>query len=178
MELNLDWVLPVLAIGGRVPVGAAAHMARTLGVRAVVDVRVEECDDEHAYRAAGIEFLHLPTEDRCAVSQEMLDHGVAWVTPRLERGERVLVHCEHGIGRSALLALCVLVARGDEPLAALERAKAARPRVSPSPEQLAAFAQWVGRCATGSQRAVPTVEALGRIAWRHLFPGQHGTGTA
>jgi predicted protein tyrosine phosphatase len=91
----------------------------------------------------------------------------------------VLVHCEHGVGRSALLALCVLVARGEAPLAALERAKSARPRVSPSPEQLAAFAAWVRRWAarSGAEVAVPTLDDLGRIAWRHLYGGQQGTGT-
>jgi hypothetical protein len=178
-ELNLDWVTPELAVGGRLPTGAAARLARGVGVSAVVDVRVEECDDEHAYRAHGIAFLHLPTEDRCAVSQQMLDDGVAWILPRLARGERVLVHCEHGVGRSALLALCVLVARGDAPLDALERAKSARSRISPSPEQLAAFTRWVRRWAarTGAEIQVPSSDALGRIAWRHLFPGQEGTGT-
>jgi predicted protein tyrosine phosphatase len=81
------------------------------------------------------------------------------------------VHCEHGIGRSALLALCVLVSLGEEPLAALERAKSARPCVSPSPEQLEAFAAWVRRWRerTGAPVEVPSVDALGRIAWRHLF---------
>jgi predicted protein tyrosine phosphatase len=178
-ELNLDWVTPALAVGGRLPPGCATHLAGRLGIRAVVDVRVEDCDDERAYRAHGIEFLHLPTVDCCAVAQPMLDDGVAWVEPRLARGERVLVHCEHGVGRSALVALCVLVARGAAPLEALEMAKTARPRVSPSPEQLAAFAEWVRRLRerTRAPLEVPSVDALGRIAWRHLFPGQEGTGT-
>jgi predicted protein tyrosine phosphatase len=179
MPLDLDFVTPRLAIGGRVPADAAVELARGLGVRAVVDVRVEACDDEHAYREHGIAFLHLPTEDGRAVSQEMLDAGVAWISARLDRGERVLVHCEHGVGRSALLVLCALVARGDAPLDALERAKRGRFQVSPSPDQLAAFAAWVGRHRdrTGAEIAVPTLEELGRIAWRHLAPGEQGTGT-
>jgi predicted protein tyrosine phosphatase len=177
--LNLDWILPALAVGGRLPVGTAAHLAGALAVRAVIDVRVEECDDERAYRAAGIDFLHLPTVDCCAISQPMLDQGVAWASARLARGDRVVIHCEHGVGRSALLALCVLVDRGAAPLDALERAKTARPRVSPSPEQLAAFAEWVRRFCerTRAPLEIPTIEALGRIAWRHLFAGQEGTGT-
>ena len=61
---------------------------------------------------------------------------VATMAPRLDAGSRVYIHCEHGVGRSALLALCVLVSRGDPPLGALERAKSARWQVSPSPEQL------------------------------------------
>jgi predicted protein tyrosine phosphatase len=172
-ELNLDWVTPALAVGGRLPVGTATHLARALGVRAVVDVRVEECDDEHAYRAHGIEFLHLPTVDCCAVSQPMLDHGVAWVSARLARDQRVLVHCEHGVGRSALVALCVLVERGAAPLEALERVKRARPVISPSPAQLLALVAFAAahRAERGAPWEVPELRELGEIAWRHLREG-------
>jgi predicted protein tyrosine phosphatase len=176
---DLDFVTPELAVGGRLPLQAAAVLGCAHGVRAVVDLRVEERDDERAFRAHGIAFLHLPTADARAVSQAMLDDGVAWVSAHIDRGEKVLVHCEHGVGRSALLALCVLVARGDSPLGALERAKGARPMVSPSPEQLEAFAAWARSFAarTGGDPEVPTVDALGRVAWRHLQPGEQGTGT-
>ncbi|HET7753769.1 MAG TPA: dual specificity protein phosphatase [Anaeromyxobacteraceae bacterium] len=169
-SFNLDWVTPQLAIGGRLPTEAAAHLAQRLRVSHVVDVRVEECDDEHRFRAHGIGFLHLPTLDTRAVSQSMLDDGVAWVNEHLDRGARVLVHCEHGIGRSVLLVLCVLVSRGEPPLSALERAKTARPVVSPSPEQLGAFAEWVRRWSIrpGRRVEVPDLDALGRIAYRHL----------
>jgi predicted protein tyrosine phosphatase len=170
VTLNLDWVTPQLAVGGRLPAGAAAHLARSLNVTHVVDVRVEECDDEHAFRSHGIGFLHLPTLDTRAVSQRMLDDGVAWVNAQLDGGARVLVHCEHGIGRSALLVLCVLVSRGESPLGALELAKSTRPVVSPSPEQLRAFAEWVGRLGsrTGRSIDVPDLESLAEIAYRHL----------
>jgi len=61
----------------------------------------------------------------------MIRDGVAFVCAALERGERVLVHCQYGIGRSVLLGLCVLVARGLAPLEALACAKAARPVAAP-----------------------------------------------
>jgi predicted protein tyrosine phosphatase len=170
MTFDLDWVTPQLAVGGRLPTEAAAHLARRLDVSYVVDVRVEECDDEHVFRSHGIGFLHLPTLDTRAVSQRMLDEGVAWVNGRLDGGARVLVHCEHGVGRSVLLVLCVLVSRGESALGALELTKSVRPVVSPSPDQLGAFAQWVGRWAARSERTieVPDVESLARIAYRHL----------
>ena len=121
--LDFDWVTPTLAVGAGFASADAARLAREHGIRHVVDVRVEECDDERVLRRHGIELLHLPTEDVCAIDDERIDDGVAWVNERLDRGERVLVHCQHGVGRSALLALCVLVSRGDEPLEALLRAK-------------------------------------------------------
>src|SRR4029078_4866585 len=96
------------------------------GIRAVVDLRLERCDDEAILRINGLEFLHLPTEDCCALAPRTIDDGVAWVRSRLDAGTRVLIHCEHGIGRSALLALCTLVARGVEAPGAEERLNAGR----------------------------------------------------
>ena len=38
-----------------------------------------EKGDEVVLRGHGLELLNLPTQDGCAVSQPMLDDGVAWV---------------------------------------------------------------------------------------------------
>jgi hypothetical protein len=174
VELNLDWITPSLAVGGRYPMAAAAHLAQVLNVRHVVDVRVECCDDEEVLRLHGITLLHLPTVDTCAIALPMIRDGVEWVSARLDGGQRVLIHCEHGIGRSALLALCVLVRRGMAPLEALELAKANRGRVSPSPEQLQAFMAFCDAWRTGRRVTwqTPTFDALAHIAYRHLraFP--------
>lgn len=168
--LDLHFVAPGLAVGGCFPGEAAAALAAEHGIARVVDVRVEACDDDAVLRRHGIRLLHLPTQDVCAISQERIRDGVRFVGEGLDRGERVLIHCQHGIGRSALLAVCVLVARGEAPLAALERAKRARPVVSPSPEQLEAFRAYATEIK--AERAVPwevpTLRALGAIAWRHL----------
>ncbi|RKH55889.1 protein-tyrosine phosphatase family protein [Corallococcus aberystwythensis] len=177
-ELNLDWVTPLLAVGGSYPMDAAAHLAQKLGVRHVVDVRVECQDDEHVLSEHGITFLHLPTVDMRAIQLRMIHDGVAWVRERLMREQKVLIHCEHGIGRSALLALCVLVDQGLEPLEALELAKTRRPCVSPSPEQLGAFIAYTQDVHVNRSVAwpVPTLEALGTIAYRHLRAGMETTG--
>jgi predicted protein tyrosine phosphatase len=173
--LDLHFVAPGLAVGASFPMETAAQLAADHGIARVVDVRVERCDDEAVLRLHGIRLLHLPTQDTRAISQTRLSHGVAFVTEGLDRGERVLVHCQYGIGRSALLACCVLVARGSPPLVALEAAKRARPVVSPSPEQLEALARFSARhkAQHGAEWEVPALEALGAIAWRHLRADGH-----
>jgi protein-tyrosine phosphatase len=175
--IDLHFVAPGLAVGARFPAEAAPLLAREHGISRVVDVRVEERDDERVLRTHGIRLLHLPTADTCAVSLEKIRHGVRFVSDGLDRGERVLVHCQYGIGRSALLALCVLVDRGDPPLEAMERAKAARRVVSPSPEQLQAFLEFAAevKAERGAPWAVPALREVGRIAWRHLFEGADAT---
>jgi protein-tyrosine phosphatase len=171
-ELNLDWVTPELAVGGRFPRQAVEHLARSLSIRHVVDVRREACDDACVLREHGITLLHLPTEDTCAISRPMLQQGVAWVGEHLGRGHKVYIHCEHGIGRSALLALCVLVELGHAPLEALARAKQVRPRVSPSPAQLEAFIAWCEEWRVQQARPwrTPGFEELAAIAYSHLRP--------
>jgi protein-tyrosine phosphatase len=168
--IDLHFVASGLAVGGRFPMEAAARLAAEHGISRVVDLRVEACDDEAVLRTHGIELLHLPTEDTCGIAQARIRSGVEFVSEGLDRGERVLVHCQYGIGRSALLALCVLVARGEAPLSALARAKRARRVLSPSPEQLRAFIAFAAQVKEerGAAWPVPTLRELGAIAWSHL----------
>ncbi len=167
--LGFDWLTDGLALGGSFPPAAALHLAREHRITRVVDLRAECCDEETALRRHGIRLLHLPTPDTCAVSPAKLAAGVSWVAAALAAGRRVLVHCQHGIGRSALLALCVLVDAGMPPLEAMRLAKDAREVVSPSPDQLRAFIGFAGRRRRlTSPWAVPSFEALAAIAYRHL----------
>lgn len=161
---NLSWVQPDLAVGGSFPVEQAACLAREHGVGAVVDLRSEACDDAEALSACGLRFLHLPTPDMTGVSQPMLDTAVDFVREAAGDGLRSLVHCEHGIGRSAMVALCVLVDRGLAPLDALSLAKGGRALISPSKSQYAAWAGWLSRHGA----TPPSYHEFGVIAYRHL----------
>jgi protein-tyrosine phosphatase len=162
--IDLDWLTPDLAIGGAFTSDAAEALAREHRIGGVVDLRAEACDEVRALARHGLELLHLPTADHCAVAPDMLRAGVAFTARHLAVRGRVLIHCQHGIGRSALLALCVLVDRGHEPLAALELAKTRRARVSPSPAQYEAWAAWL----RARDIAPPSFDAFAAIAYRHL----------
>jgi protein-tyrosine phosphatase len=157
-----SWITDMLAVGGRFE--DAEALARDHGIAAVIDLREEDRDDEHVLRRHGIALLHLPTPDMLGVSLRMLDDGVAFANRYLDAGKRVLVHCQHGIGRSAMLALSVLVSRGMSPLEALALAKDRRGVVSPSPEQFEAWTVWL----RAHGYPVPTFAAFATIAYRHL----------
>lgn len=176
--LDFDWITRQLAIGGHFPSEAAALLAERHGIRHVVDLRAESCDDAQLLRRHGIELLHLPTPDHAALEPSVLESAVAWVERRITSGRRVLIHCQHGIGRSSLLALCVLVALGMAPLEALALAKDRRARVSPSPAQLEAFIAWAERyrAATRAEWTRPSFEALAEIAYRHIRRPDDGRG--
>lgn len=162
MVIDLSWLVPDLAVGGALAPEHVAVLAQDHGVSAVVDVRAEARDDEEALARHGISFLHLPIEDHRAITEDALRVGVAFATAHLEIGGRVLIHCQHGIGRSALLGLCVLVARGHAPLVILELVKQRRPRIAPSPAQYEAWAGWLR--ATGHD--APTFTQFAAIAYR------------
>lgn len=140
-------------------------LAADHGIGAVIDLRAEDCDDEAELRGCGLRFLHLPTADMMGVSQPMLDKGVRFAAEASRDGLKLLIHCEHGIGRSALLALCVLVDRGSAPMAALAASKDSRALVSPSEVQFLAWSEWITRRSTA---AAPDYREFRLIAYRHL----------
>jgi protein-tyrosine phosphatase len=164
---DLHWLTDSLAVGGCFPPEQAGALATEHGISAVVDLRGEACDDETALGNAGIALLHLPTPDLEAASVAMLERGVGFVRGQVKGGGKVLIHCQHGIGRSALLALCVLVDEGWEPLDALAHAKDRRERISPSELQYRGWARWLDRRGI----AAPDYHSFGCIAYRHLARG-------
>lgn len=166
-QADVSWLTDDVALGGCFPSERADHLAKEHGIGAVVDLRREDRDDEHALNQAGMKFLHLPTPDLEPVTVEMLDIGVDFTRRQTDAGNKVLIHCQHGIGRSALLALCVLVDRGWEPLDALKHAKDQRWRVSPSRSQYDGWARWLA--SRGKQ--APDYHSFGCIAYRHLAAG-------
>lgn len=164
---NLSWIAPDLAVGGCFPIHQARALATQHGVGAVIDARAEDCDDAVALEACGLRFLHLPTPDMEGVSQPMLDACVRFVRSAADDRLRTLVHCQHGIGRSAVLALCILVDRGWAPLEALATAKDRRAPVSPSEAQFRAWVTWMERHGHGP---APSYHEFGMIAYRRLAP--------
>jgi protein-tyrosine phosphatase len=161
---NFHWLTDDLAVGGFFPSGQTRHLATVHGIAAVVDLREEDCDDQALLNKHGIAFLHLPTPDLHPATVDHLDIGVTFVGTHLDAGRRVLIHCQHGIGRSALLALCVLVDRGYEPMDALRLAKDKRELVSPSERQYEGWVGWLRR----SGRQAPDYHSFGCVAYRHL----------
>jgi hypothetical protein len=171
--LDLSWITDTLAIGGNIPPNQTDVLAREHRVGAVVDLRGEGQDDTQLLAKHQIDFLHLPTIDFTPVSPAMLERGIAFVTAHSSAGRRVLVHCARGIGRSALLGLCVLVEGGRAPLDALALTKQRRRCVSPSPAQYEAWANWLAsyRSDRGATWSIPSFDEFKAIAYRRVSAG-------
>jgi predicted protein tyrosine phosphatase len=164
LDLPFDWITEDLAIGGAFPPDRCAELVADHRIGAVIDLREEGRDDEASLKRHGVQFLHLPTPDLLGVSVADLHRGVAFADAAAARRQRVLVHCQHGIGRSAVMALAILVHRGLSPLEALELAKIRRAKVSPSPHQHQAWCAWL----RARGMPAPDFERFAAIAYRHL----------
>jgi hypothetical protein len=162
---DFDWITEDLAIGGRCAMERAESLAREHGVGAVIDLRAEDRDDPEIWSRCGLVFLHLPTHDNAAIDPAMIDEGLAFARRARSVARRLLVHCEHGIGRSAMLVLCILTDRGVEPMAALRLAKQRRARVSPSPAQYEGWATWLRARAPHGHASPPSYAMFAEVAY-------------
>ncbi|MBV9020308.1 MAG: dual specificity protein phosphatase family protein [Ktedonobacteraceae bacterium] len=131
----MSWITTSLAIGGRIHPEDIKALGRQ-GVTHVVDTRSEYCDDEEALAREHIELLHLPTPDTYPLSLEQLMQGAAWANEHMKQGGRVLIHCEHGVGRSVLLGCAALVYDGMSARDALQLVQRKRWQASPNQRQV------------------------------------------
>ena len=76
--------------------------------------------------AAGVDWLHCPVADS-RVPDAGWDAVGAVALGSLAAGQRVLVHCMGGCGRSGAAVLRLMVDAGEAPEAALARLRAVRP---------------------------------------------------
>jgi len=111
-------------------------------------------DEEVLCRANGIEFVSFPIADRSVPSSsEAFSELVIKLAEQLANGRNIAVHCRQGIGRAALVAICVLTLSGLDPAAAIERVGAARGcSVPETPEQRRWITDLAKSLVTGSSK--------------------------
>lgn len=83
--------------------------------------------ERYMCEAHAVRFISYPITDRgVPQSPDATANLVQELERELESGKSVGVHCRQSIGRSALIAACVMVAAGKEPDQAFEIISAAR----------------------------------------------------
>jgi protein-tyrosine phosphatase len=116
---------------------------RGQGVDAVVSLLTpSEADDldltqeSRLAESEGIRFLSLPVEDRGIPSSWTEVESVLTRASDLRRqGQRVLIHCRQGIGRSGMLAAALLIQDGMTMDSAMQRIQEARGVPVPETDQ-------------------------------------------
>jgi protein-tyrosine phosphatase len=80
------------------------------GFHVVVDLREKDNDKYSSYlQKTGIKYLKRPTPDGSGISPRDLLDIVEWIAARVRTGAKVLIHCDLGRGRAALVASSYLM---------------------------------------------------------------------
>ncbi|MGA8150064.1 MAG: dual specificity protein phosphatase family protein [Terriglobales bacterium] len=83
--------------------------------------------EAEAFRAQGMDFLSLPIPDRQVPSSETeIAATLEKLSAKLSSGGKVVIHCRQGVGRSGLVAACLLITKGFDPRAAVDQVGTAR----------------------------------------------------
>lgn len=104
------------------------HEFRLLGIESLAD----------DVRALGMNWVYLPIVDVSIPDGRFED---SWVNDgpklhdRLDAGEKILIHCRGGLGRTGLVAGRILVERGSAPGTAIGRVRSVRPHAIETAEQ-------------------------------------------
>ncbi len=80
-------------------------------------------------QAIGLEWHQLPIMNRDAPCEEFEDKWIIsgrMLRQRLQQGERIVLHCVFGLGRSGMIAARLLVEMGEFPDSAIRRVRTAR----------------------------------------------------
>lgn len=89
----------------------------------------------------GMEWRHWPTIDGSPLSVRKNQKPSQWDTQiqefihRLDKGEKIFIHCRGGLGRTGTLAARILIEKGIEPDEAIDIVRRARPGAIETNEQ-------------------------------------------
>ena len=105
------WITEQIATGGAaISPDNWNELAEKMGITAVVNLRAEYQDVFAA--PLPIAYLWLPVEDHKDPTPEQMLTGVQFIHTAVQAGQRVLIHCKMGIGRSPTLAAAYLIWMG------------------------------------------------------------------
>jgi protein-tyrosine phosphatase len=117
---------------------------REAGIHTVLSLLTPEEEKEldltnevREVKRGGMKFLSLPVPDRHVPQAEsQVTSTLEALDADLSTGKNVVIHCRQGIGRTGLLAACLLVTKGISSGAAVDSLSAARGVPIPeTPEQ-------------------------------------------
>lgn len=136
-----DWLEEELAALKREGVGVVVSLL-TAAEEMVLDLSRER----ELCEAVSVQFRSFPIRDRdIPRSANEVRRFLQTLRSAFAEGGGIAIHCRAGIGRSAVIAACLLVDAGCAPARALERIGAARGRTVPDTDEQRAWVEAYGR---------------------------------
>jgi protein-tyrosine phosphatase len=136
-----DWLVEEIAEWRRAGVNSVFSLLET-AEEAELELALESATVE----SLGMRFLSFPIPDRqVPASENRLTGALEDLDAELRVGRNVVVHCRQGIGRTGLVAACLLVTKGNDPRTAIQRLSAARGVPIPETDEQR---RWIEKYAT------------------------------
>jgi len=108
---NMSWINKQIALSGAFT-DQDIPMLKDYGIKAVLDIRSERKDNEELLKEQGMDYLQVKVKDTFSPSYDQLEMAINFVEPLLDRGGKVLIHCQNGCGRSPLVVVAILIRQG------------------------------------------------------------------
>ncbi|MCY4251876.1 MAG: dual specificity protein phosphatase family protein [Thaumarchaeota archaeon] len=142
---NFSWVIEGGLAGSAAPTSRAElEWARGEGVASVVTMTEDALPPAWTAGLGG--YLHVPTPDLEAPTDEGIDRAVDFAHSEMASGRRVMVHCAAGMGRAGTILACYLVRHaGLTAGEAIARIRRERPGSIQSPPQERAIERYAER---------------------------------
>lgn len=136
-------IIPGLLLGSAPDRRQRATLRRS-GVGAVVDLRAEATGRADGW-GPEVTVRRVPIVDGHAPDLDTVEELAGWILDRIHDGDRVLVHCLAGVGRSATVACAVLVRVGYDLASAYRIVRDRRPAINPTDCQLDLLRRYAAR---------------------------------
>ncbi|MBW1980788.1 MAG: dual specificity protein phosphatase family protein [Deltaproteobacteria bacterium] len=109
---ELCWLTEQLALGNAPCSYEDLESIQRQGISAIVNLCAEYCDLHDIESSQGFAVYYLPVIDEGVPSLEELDKALDWVEEVISGGNKVLVHCRLGLGRTATFVTAYLLRKG------------------------------------------------------------------
>jgi atypical dual specificity phosphatase len=95
---------------GCLPIASDVDQLNKIGIKYVVNMCAEYNGPLKTYTKYNIKQLYLPTVDMTSPSLKDIEKAIQFMNEAYTNKEKIFVHCKSGMGRSAAIVLCHLVA--------------------------------------------------------------------